>query len=112
MKIQEENIELHKKAHGRICVRDITFFWLHVFFVISFFVTYFVYSLPFVYSNYKKKKNFAQENGDELGWGLLVRAGASLPPVTLLSTDLYIFNEFNSLLSDINNTQENIVNSK
>ena len=43
MKNREGKIELQKKVHRRICVRD--FFWLH-----PHFLWFFVYSLPFVYS--------------------------------------------------------------
>ena len=38
MRTQGEKIELQRKVHWRIYVRDITFFWLHAVLLLSFFV--------------------------------------------------------------------------
>ena len=41
---RRHKIEIQKKAHRRICVRDI--FWLHALLSMSLFVAFFVYSFP------------------------------------------------------------------
>ena len=51
MRIQEEKIKLQKKVYRRICVRNIAF-WMHALLLISFFDAFFVYSFPFVYSDF------------------------------------------------------------
>ena len=50
---QEEKIELQKKVHWRASLLR-----LHTILPISLFVAFFVYSLPFLYSKFMKKKKF------------------------------------------------------
>ena len=47
MRNQEGKMELHKTVHKRICVKDITFFWLHALLLMSFFVVFFHLLPPF-----------------------------------------------------------------
>ena len=64
MRNQEEKMELHKKVHKRICVKDITFFWLHALLPMSFFVVLFSPTPSFLSTPILlRKNNFAPENG-------------------------------------------------
>ena len=51
MRIKEEKVELHENVHRRICVRDITFLAARPPSYVTF-VTFFVDSLTFVYSDF------------------------------------------------------------
>ena len=69
---EEEEIELQKKYIGKSVWGTISF-WLHAILLMSFFVAFFVYSFPFVYSDFTyKEKGFTVEIGEgEYGYEAL-----------------------------------------
>ena len=76
MRIQEEKIELNKKVHRRICVRDVTFLAARPHFYVIF-CRFLRLPPPFRLHRFYEEKKFPPENN-----GGLVPPLAPIPPVS------------------------------